>query len=408
MIIKILYIHYQRFERDGSYVHTREFETAFRSLCEAKGTGFTVVSPPLVSTVPRSPGLLGRLRRRFGRYYLREIKTLLVQLWRAMKERRMLARERPDIVLTRFNGESLSILWACRWLDIPSVIEINAPDRVELLKQYRLLPGLTSLFTNHHALKLADGAFAVSDQLARPLRQQDRTGKPIMTVPNGVDIERFSPDCSGTEVRRKYGIAEDRIVIGFVGSFAPWHGLDMLVSAFSEVLRRNPETHLLLVGQTSAEWQALLDRIRDPELSPHIAVSGFVPSEQIPSHLAAMDIAVLPNSAYYCSPLKLFEYMAMAKPTVAVATAPVAAMLKDGEEGLLFPQGDEHELADALLRLAGDRSLRMKLGTAARRKVEQEYTWRHNAERVYMLLEKAYERAQTRRQSAQPRIVRPS
>ncbi len=397
MIIKILYIHYQRSERDGSYVHTREFEVAFRSLCEAKRAGFMVVAPPLVSTAPSSPGLLGRLRRRLARYYLREIKTLLVQLWRAMKEWRILAQERPDIVLTRFNGESLSILWACRWLDIPVVIEINAPDRVELSKHYRLLPGLTSLFTNHHALKLAAGAFAVSDQLARPLRQQDRAGKPIMTIPNGVDIERFRPDRSGTEVRRKFGIAEDRIVIGFVGSFAPWHGLDILVTAFAEVLRRNPRTHLLLVGQPGIEWQTLLDRIRAPELSPHITVSGFVPSEQIPSYLAAMDIAVLPNSAHYCSPLKLFEYLAMARPTVAVATAPVAAILKDGEEGLLFRQGDVEGLTRALLRLSADKALRTKLGAAARRRMEQDYTWRQNAERVYTLLEQAYRWAQTHR-----------
>lgn len=395
MIRKVLYVHYQRYERDGSYVHTREFEAAFRLLCETKGIQFTVLAPPLVSPLPAQLGLLARLKRALARYYFREIKTLLVQLRRALQERRILAREQPDIVLTRFNSETLSILWACRWLGIPTAIEINAPDRVELSKYYRLLPCLNSLFANQHALELAAGAFAVSDQLSRPLQQQNRAGKPIMTIPNGVDTERFKPDSQKAEVRRIFNIPDDYVVFGFVGSFAPWHGLDLLLTAFSEVLHRNPKVHLLLVGQTSPQWQALLDRMSTPKLSPHIAIAGFVPPDQIPSYLAAMDIAVLPDSAYYCSPLKLFEYMAMALPTVAVATAPVTTMLKDGEEGLLFRQRDIEGLTHALLRLSADKALRTKLGTAARRRMEQDYTWRQNAERVYALLEQAYRWAQT-------------
>jgi glycosyltransferase involved in cell wall biosynthesis len=397
VISKILYVHYQRSKRDGSYVHTREFETAFRSLCEQRGTHFSVVAPPLVSPSFEPPGPLARMKRRLARFYLREIKTLLLQLGRALREWRMLRRKRPDIVLARFTGETLSILWACRWQRIPVVIEINAPDRTELGSEYRLLPGLSTLFSNRHALELADGAFTVSEQLTQPLKQQDREGKPVVTIPNGVDIARFSPGISGTEIRRSLDIPETAVVIGYVGSFAPWHGLDLLLTAFSEMLRRTARAHLLLVGQTSPQWQALLDRMSAPELSPHITLAGFVPPDRIPPCLAAMDIAVLPDSAYYCSPLKLFEYMAMARPIVAVATDPVAAMLKDGEEGLLFPRNDAGALARALSRLLDDESLRRRLGAAARLRVERDYTWRQNAERVYTLLEQAYRWTQTHR-----------
>ncbi len=394
MIKKILYVHYQRFERDGSFVHTREFAAAFGDLCTARAIQFSVLAPPLITT----PGVVVRSRllnflreiwRKLGPYYLRDVKVLIGQLRHLVRERRYLAREKPDIVLMRFEGEALSVLWACRLLGIPSAIELNSPDREELPSGYRQMPGLRQWFTNRHALELAHGAFAVSEQLAIPMRV-DCGAKPVMTIPNGVDIERFDPALSGVEVRQRYGIAGDAVVYGFVGSFAPWHGIDLLVNAFTRLLIKHPSIHLLLIGQANAQWKELLDRLAGPDLAPHITITGFVPPKEIPPYLAAMDVTVLPNSAYYCSPLKLFEYMAMAKPTVSVCTSPVAATLQDGEEGLLFPQGNVDALTAALDRLTKDKELRARMGAAARRRIERDYTWKHNAAQVFKLLEEVY------------------
>ena len=116
-------------------------------------------------------------------------------------------------------------------------------------------------------------------------------------------------------------------------------------------------------------------------------MAGFVKPADIPPYLAAMDVAVLPNAARYCSPLKLFEYMAMAKPTVAAATPPVSATLADGVEGLLFEPGNQAQFVAKLRELALNRELRERLGFAARRRMQSEFTWRHNAERVFGLLE---------------------
>ena len=395
MIKKILYAHYQRYERDGSYVHTREFGAAFGKLCAARGIKFGVLTPPMLAHAEvqsRQLSTLTRIRRKLGRIYLRDIKLFLVQVWRLFGQWLYLSRERPDIVLMRFEGESLSLLWACRWLGIPSVIEVNSPDREELPGDYRQLPGLKEWFSNRHALKCADGAFAVSEELAVPMRDGCE-GKPVVTIPNGVDIEHFDPTLSGNGIRQRFGIAEDVVVYGFVGSFAPWHGLDLLVEAFARLLKVHSAIHLLLVGQANVQWQELLARITAPDLAPHITVTGFVPPREIPAYLAAMDIATLPNTAYYCSPLKLFEYMAMAKPTVGVRTGPVAATLADGQEGLLFAQGKVDELAAALDRLTRDKELRSTMGAAARQRIERDYTWQHNAEQVFALLEKVHQRS---------------
>jgi glycosyltransferase involved in cell wall biosynthesis len=107
--------------------------------------------------------------------------------------------------------------------------------------------------------------------------------------------------------------------------------------------------------------------------------------------IAAIDVAVLPNAPDYCSPLKIFEYMAMAKAIVAPATRTICGILTDGEEALLFPPGDYKSMVQAILRLAGDPALRNRLGLAARQRVCEQFSWRHNSERVYDLLEKVWQ-----------------
>ncbi len=392
MIRKVLYFHYQRSERDGSFVHTQEFEAAFRKLCAGKGIVFKVFSPPMSDHIGDDQGgLLARLKNRLARFYLRDVKTLLLQLGNFYRELAILRDERPDVVLTRYNhaNATLAILWACRRLHIPVVVELNSPNRDSDRGLYRRLPFFLRLFSAQHALSLADGLFAVSEEISAPLRQQAGDGTPVATIPNGVDIERFDPCLSPSIIRKRFGIPEERVVFGFVGSFAPWHGVDLLIDAFSVLLAEGLPVHLLLVGQTNPLWKKQIARLKNPGLSAHVTLAGFVPPGDIPPYLAAMDVTTLPNQASYCSPLKLFEYMAMARPTVSVDTPPIAATLLDGQEGLLFPPGDVHALIGHMRQLAGDPQRRQTLGKAARARMEREFTWHHNAERVFSLLEEA-------------------
>lgn len=398
---KVLYFHYQRSRRDGSFVHTREFEAAFGGLCREKGIAFAAYAPEAVDPAEEQGNLRARLRQKLAQWYLRDFKTLLQQ-WRAMrKELAILRRERPDIVLTRFDDTTLSILWACRKESIPAVLEINAPIKDNLADDYRQLPCFHRLYSNQHALRLADGAFTVSEEISTSLRHEVPAKKPVWTIPNGVDVHRFDPRISGMELRSTLKIPAEAVVLGFVGSFAPWHGLDALADAFERLRQEGLPLHLLLVGQANARWQALVDRLRAPGMREHVAMAGFVKPADIPPYLAAMDIAVLPNAARYCSPLKLFEYMAMAKPTVAAATQPVAATLADGVEGLLFEPGNQDEFIAKLRELASNRPLREALGRAARARMQTEFTWRHNAERVFDLLQEVLQ------SSAQPTAQSP-
>lgn len=390
---RIVYAHYQKFERDGSYVHVTKFSEEFGKICDKEGIEFSVMAPPLETGVPgQKTSLLSRLKSKLARYYLSDIKAFLVQAKRFLKERKQLKELKPDLVLTRFDYNTFSIIWACRSLNIPVVLEINSPDHEEREMDYWRVPGAEHFFSSTRALSLCDGGFAVSNVLAEEYRVEETKHLPVYSIPNGVTVEQFDPDTSGAPVREQFGIAEDEVVIGFVGSFAPWHRMDMLFDSFSYLVEQGYPVRLLLVGQVKPESEESVERANQDDIRDRVSFTGFVASDDIDQYLAAMDITVLQNSAYYCSPLKMFEYMAMETAVVSLGTEPVQEMLEDGKEGLLFPPGDGEAMTQALVKLVQDKALRESLGQAARARMEAEFTWRHNAENVYTLLNDVYKK----------------
>jgi glycosyltransferase involved in cell wall biosynthesis len=114
-----------------------------------------------------------------------------------------------------------------------------------------------------------------------------------------------------------------------------------------------------------------------------VTFAGLVSRHEIIDYVAAFDIAIQPQVVAYASPLKLFEYMALARAIVAPSTPNIREVLTDGETALLFDPSDTNELRRAVERLCADPDLRDRLGTAARVAVEQKgLTWRNNARRI--------------------------
>src|SRR6185369_16521840 len=113
----------------------------------------------------------------------------------------------------------------------------------------------------------------------------------------------------------------------------------------------------------------------------HVRLLGRLPHEQIPSVVACFDVGVLPFTTYSCSPLKVYEYMALGKATVAPAYDSVRRVDEDGRDGLTFRPDDGADLRRVLLRLIEDAPLRRALGEAARRKMVERFTWDHCAQR---------------------------
>src|SRR5262249_18591928 len=212
----------------------------------------------------------------------------------------------------------------------------------------------------------------------------------IVVNPNGVDVDEFHPGCGGAELRDELGLA-GKTIVGFLGSFGPWHGTDVLARA---VLLTGPGSgcHFIFVGagDLRTPTECIIADGNCADAAPFVR---RIPHGSIPRYLDACDILVAPHvpmpdgSPYFGSPTKLFEYLAMAKPVVASRLGQMSEILVDGETALLVEPGDPSALADAIVRLSKDEPLRRKLGANARSLVGSNYTWAHNAARALVALE---------------------
>jgi glycosyltransferase involved in cell wall biosynthesis len=298
---------------------------------------------------------------------------------------RQLNRERPDMLYqrhTRFDpsGALLGLL-----LRRPLVLEHEGA--VELMAETAdPTPCLRTLRTcerlNHRVASLI---VAVSDEIKDDLLENRQVpAAKVVVSPSGVDSSRFIPGSGGIERRRQLGIPSGSIVVGFSGTFGPWHGVEVLVDAILK-LSADVEFCFVFVGDGEGRGPAQL-RLADAH---HTCIFvGLVSLAEMPSYLDACDILVCPSTPmfdqtqFFGSPTKLFEYMAAGKAIVASDIGQVAEVIRHEENGLLLPTRDPMALAEALTRLAQDRNLRERLGLSAREEVLKSYSWTKNAKVV--------------------------
>jgi glycosyltransferase involved in cell wall biosynthesis len=314
----------------------------------------------------------------------------LFELWNnlafTLKSLRLKAAQATDVDFiyqrySRFNwtGVVLSALTA-----LPLALEFNGSE-VWISRRWDPI-GMLWLLQRFERLNLraADLIFVVSEVERRNLIEAGINRAKIIVNPNGVDTNRFHPDCGGRDIRTALGI-ENQIVVGFVGTFGPWHGAPVLAEA-ARLLAKEADCHFVFIG--SGEQRALSESIMKSG-AVSATFSGSISHEKVPAHLDACDILASPHvpstdgSEFFGSPTKLFEYLAMGKGIVASRLGQVGEVIIDGENGLLVEPGDAGALARAIERLAVDGELRARLGAAARETAIEGYTWRHNAARVF-------------------------
>lgn len=288
---------------------------------------------------------------------------------------------RRPLVYQRYALFSCHVMEAAARLGVPGVLEVNAPLIDEQARHRVLVDGAAARARTARALVAARLPYAVSSPVARWAERLVDGRRTVAVVPNGVDVDRFP-----TGEARRPPLAGPVTVV-FVGTFRPWHGVDLLVEAAAR-LRDTGPVRLLLVGD-GPQHSAVL-RLAASRGVPVLA-SGPVDPDEIPRLLAAADIAAAPYPAgpAYFSPLKVLEYLAAGLPTVAAAVADLPAQVRDGRELLLVPPGDAGALTGALARLRDDPALRRRLGAAGRAAAEQRLTWRAVADRVLQLLEES-------------------
>ena len=307
--------------------------------------------------------------------------------WRA---RRVLRREAPDALYERYVAGSTVGLQLARDLGLPLIVEMNAsftfPE--EWWGGHSRIYEAAARKTERRIAHGAQAVIVVSSRLKTYLEELGAPPEKIVVLFNGADPARFRPALpASAAVRRRYGV-DERIVVGFIGSLKPWHGVDVLLQSARLVLAEDRNVRFLVAG-----GGPLLEPLRElatrEGLQEHVHFTGYVPRDDAPALIGAMDIAVAPAPRlenYHYSPIKVFEYMSCGRAVIAPRYGDLATVIRHGENGLLVDPGDPEALRVAILQLARDGDLRRNLGLAARRTIEEQYTWRRNAEAIVSLL----------------------
>jgi glycosyltransferase involved in cell wall biosynthesis len=379
--MRILYHHRTRSE-DAQGVHIYEMITAFREL------GHEVDVVALV----RGDGAPARTRGALVWKYIRRCAPtwfyeLLALFYNAYGYRRLVAAiraKRPDFIYERYALNTFCGVWASRKFAIPLVLEVNAPLFLEQQALGRLAFASIARFSERWVCSHSTWTIAVSHTLKALLVQEGVPGDRVVVIPNGVDARKFHPAVSGAPVRRRYDLG-DAPVVGFIGWFRPWHGLEMLVQAMHLSGLFNRGVRLLLAGDGPA-YTSLHAYAEQHALLPAVVFSGPVRHEEVPAHIAAIDIAVQPSATEYACPMKLLEYMAMARCIVAPDQPNVREVLPD-RSALYFEVGNRESLARALQEALSDPARREAVGRMALDTVhDRELLWHANARRVLGLV----------------------
>jgi phosphatidylinositol alpha-1,6-mannosyltransferase len=206
----------------------------------------------------------------------------------------------------------------------------------------------------------------------------------------GVDIDAFRPDVDGTAVRAKYRL-DDRPVVVCVSRLVPRKGQDALIRSLPSILRRVPETMLLLVSP--GPYRSTLERLAHAtNVADRVAFTGEVPWDVLPSYYAAGDVFAMPcRTRRHGLDVEGFgivylEASATGKPVVAGNSGGSPDAVREGETGYVVDGRDLGAIAERVATLLEDRDLAARMGAAGRTWVEREWRWEAQAGRLQALL----------------------
>lgn len=301
--------------------------------------------------------------------------------WRPfLAARAALRAEHPDIV--HFHAGRLSAVY-------PAILASRAagvPTRI--LTVHNAIFGRPALQRFFEALVLdtLDRIIAVCGTVKDDLVEKKNVApEKIAVIANGVDAAEFDAAGDAAGIRRELGVGEAALVIGAVGRLEYEKGTDLLIRAAARLRPRWPALRVVLIGSGPHERE-LKELAENEGVGDVVRFVGYRADARRLMH--AIDVIAMP-SRYEAQPFTVLEAMAARKPVAAAAVGGIPATMADGETGLLFPCGDVDALTRALERLLDDADARTAMGSAARERVEREFSQAAMLEKLQKLYTQA-------------------
>ncbi|HSW74037.1 MAG TPA: glycosyltransferase family 4 protein, partial [Candidatus Limnocylindria bacterium] len=253
----------------------------------------------------------------------------------------------------------------------------------------------------------ADYIVVVSDVLRDELVARGIDAHKILVNPNGVDVQVYNPavlEQARQELRSKQTI-EEKFVVGFVGTFSYWHGIEVLASVIPAVVALQPQVHFLLIGDGPLK-NYLLQELERHNVLDHVICTGFVPQYEAKNYLACCDAFISPTqpntdgSRFFGSPTKLFEYVSMGKPVIVSDLEQLAEIVKPAlslynqepvteQFGIVVQPDDIQGFVQAIVRLSlMDSDDRVRMGNNARNRAVEQFSWDNHVQKIHTFVQK--------------------
>ena len=254
----------------------------------------------------------------------------------------------------------------------------------------------------NHVIGGADAIAVICEGLKSDLLARGVASDKIMVSPNGVDLALF-----GTPPARNLALAHsldlhDKTVIGFIGSFYDYEGLDDLIAAMPAILAAQPDCRLLLVGGGPMEMQLQAHALASP-VSHAIHFVGRVPHDEVDQYYSITDILAYPRKRMrlteLVTPLKPLEAMAQNRLVAASDVGGHKELIQDGQTGSLFKAGDPDAIAQSLIALVQSPEIWDQRRKAAKEFVARERDWASNIQRYQPVYQKLLYHRFNQRQS---------
>jgi glycosyltransferase involved in cell wall biosynthesis len=292
---------------------------------------------------------------------------------------------RPQLIYERYAFFNAAGALAAAAFGIPLVVEVNELAGFERVRDQRLVWLAKAI--ERRVFRRASLVVTVSDFLNEQVGELTGGTVPVVTIPNGVSqpfIEAQPDAATAARLRADLDLG-GRPVIAFIGGLVHWHNFDLLLETIAGARRSAPDAVLLIVGD-GPERSAIEAKAAELGIADALRFAGRVSHLETARYVSLCDVAVVPQTNAYRSPIKLFEYMALGKPVVAPRMPPIEAVVEDGRTGLLFEPNQLEGFVQALTRALLDRPLAAEIGRRAREHVLQNFTWNGHAAHILELV----------------------
>jgi glycosyltransferase involved in cell wall biosynthesis len=286
---------------------------------------------------------------------------------------RLLRREKPLILHTHSSKDSWLGALAGKRAQVPAIVRtrhVSIPVRAHRLNPVYRLPD-----------RVIVTAAATREHLVHRCRIPPER---VVTVPTGVDLNRFGPGLSGRGFRQEFRLDDRTPLVGIVAQLRGSKGHDQFIEAARQIVGRNPAVRFFIVGD--GLWRKLVEeKIGAEGMREYVTMTGY--REDIPNVMAALDVLVIASTRTDGIPQAGLQAMAAGRPVVGTNVGGIPEVIRNGETGILVEPGDARALAEAVESLLDDPGRRETLGKTGTRMVRE----RHSLEAMLDALEHLYE-----------------